>query len=246
MTVSLCFRPKSNPVNKFALSMCFFAPPLLPLVLRMACSKYTVCLVSWHWEFWLFHTHPIHLGLFVIVSLVKLGMEVDVLCAGGLELYDSRSWKTGQYALRGRCCHIWCVLCSDCSEVPLWTHSGDFCWGFFFPSRGTFQTNKRQKVLTVLLFKAKQKTRLSFFCCCWSTTFDLCPGKRRKNAVTLGRLLETLRRCLPGRDCSAGGGEEQEEWKDNAYHTLQKISGSTAGSLHSFPHWGMVGIYVFP
>lgn len=39
----------------------------------------------------LFYTHPIHLGLFIIVLLVKLGMEVDVLCSGGLESYDSCS-----------------------------------------------------------------------------------------------------------------------------------------------------------
>lgn len=34
MTIFLCFRPKSNTVNKFLLSMSFFAPLLLPLVLR--------------------------------------------------------------------------------------------------------------------------------------------------------------------------------------------------------------------
>lgn len=147
MTISLCFRPKSHTVNKFPLSMPYFAPPLLPLVLRTACSKFMVCFMSWHWEFWLFYTHPIHLGLFIIVSSVKLGMEVDVLCAGGLESHDSHSSKTGQYVLRGRYCHIWCVLYSDFSEVPLWTHPGDFCW-VFFPWRGTFQTNKKQNTLS--------------------------------------------------------------------------------------------------
>lgn len=72
-----------------------------------------------------FYTHPTHLHLFIIVSLMKLRMEVDVLCAGGLGSYDSHSWKPGQGVFHGHYCHIWRVCCSDSSEVPLWTHSGD-------------------------------------------------------------------------------------------------------------------------
>lgn len=132
MTNSVCFNPKSNTVNKFPLSMPFFAHPLLPLIQRTTCSEYMACFMSWHQELWLFYTHPIHDHLFIIMSSVKLGMEVYVLRAGGSESHDSHSWKTGQYGLRGWYCHIWCVLYSDFSEVPLWTHPGDFCC-FFFP-----------------------------------------------------------------------------------------------------------------
>lgn len=192
-----------------------------------------------------FYTHPTHLHLFIIVSLMKLRMEVDILRAGGLGSYDSHSWKPGQGVFHGHYCHIWRACCSDSSEVPLWTHSGDSIPNFF-PWRGTFrQTRNRRCFLRVLLFKAKQKTWL-VFCCCWSTTFDLCPGKRTKNAVFLERLLETLQRCFPQRGYSAG--EWRKAWGMEREHLsiIQNMSSSTAGSLQSSPKWEMVGIYVFP
>lgn len=66
-----------------------------------------------------------HLHLFIIVLLMKLRTGVDVLRAGGLGSYDSRGWNPGQGVFHGHYCHIWRVRCRDCSEVPLWTHSGD-------------------------------------------------------------------------------------------------------------------------
>lgn len=76
-------------------------------------------------------------------------MEVGILCAGGLESYDSHSYKLGQYVLHGQYCHIRCVLSSEFSEVPLWTHPGDFC--YFFPLK-RYVSDKQGTEVTFLEF----------------------------------------------------------------------------------------------
>lgn len=48
-----------------------------------------------------FYTHPAHIHLFIIVSLMTLRMEVEVPCAGGLGSYDSHGWNPGQGVFHG-------------------------------------------------------------------------------------------------------------------------------------------------
>lgn len=50
------------------------------------------------------------------------------------------------------------------------------------------------------------------------------PWKMYKEHSLLEGLLETLQRCLPLRGYSAGEGEKQGEWKENAYpYVLENV-----------------------
>lgn len=82
-------------------------------------------------------------------------MEVCALCAGGEESYDSRSERAGQYICDGRYCHIRCVLLSDISEVPLWTHPRDFC--FFPPKRYVSDKQKTEGAFLGFCFVKQNK-----------------------------------------------------------------------------------------
>lgn len=115
--------------------MSFFASPVLPQTLRTACSKYIVCFMSWHQEFWLFYTHPIHLGLFMIASSVKRrnGSLCPVCWRRGVIWFTQRKsrtihlrWSILPHQMRAAQWHQW--------SAPLDTPEG-FLLSFFPPKR---------------------------------------------------------------------------------------------------------------